>query len=131
MAEATALGCTLAAGWDVLVWNVRYIDALMCIHTHINIYIHRSSTHTWLRQRLLDALLLQDGLYVYGMRDAQMHIYTHIHIHTQVQRPHMAEATALGCALAAGLAVGVWKDVNALVEMHEKYVKYDKFQVQV
>ncbi len=43
----------------------------------------------------------------------------------------MAEATALGCALAAGLAVGIWKDVKALVEMHEQCVKYDKFQVQV
>lgn len=32
----------------------------------------------------------------------------------QVDRPAMRETTALGSAIAAGLAVGVWKDIHAL-----------------
>lgn len=31
-----------------------------------------------------------------------------------VERPQMRESTALGSAIAAGIAVGVWKDIHSL-----------------
>ncbi len=43
----------------------------------------------------------------------------------------MAEVTALGCAFAAGLAVGVWKDIEALVALQEKHFAYETFVPKV
>jgi glycerol kinase len=37
-------------------------------------------------------------------------------LNTPVSRPHMIETTVLGAALAAGLAVGFWKDKDELVK---------------
>ena len=38
-------------------------------------------------------------------------------LHTKVIRPTITETTALGAAYLAGLAVGFWKDVEALRSM--------------
>lgn len=38
----------------------------------------------------------------------------------QVDRPSMRETTALGSAIAAGLAVGVWKDLKELEQVNQK-----------
>jgi len=37
-----------------------------------------------------------------------------------VDRPKMRETTALGAAIAAGLAVGVWKDLDQLKEVNTR-----------
>jgi glycerol kinase len=37
-----------------------------------------------------------------------------------INRPVMRETTALGAAIAAGIAVGVWKDFNELKEINRK-----------
>ena len=43
----------------------------------------------------------------------------------------MAETTALGCAFAAGLAVGVWKDQQELLDVQHHAVSYAPFEPQV
>ena len=37
-----------------------------------------------------------------------------------VDRPRMRETTALGAAIAAGLAVGVWKDLDELKDINTR-----------
>jgi glycerol kinase len=37
-----------------------------------------------------------------------------------VDRPSMAETTALGAAIAAGFAVGIWKEFNELKAINQK-----------
>jgi len=39
----------------------------------------------------------------------------------------MAETTALGCAFAAGLAVGVWSSQDELLEVQHRAVSYSPF----
>mmetsp|Transcript_51148 Transcript_51148/g.102199 ORF Transcript_51148/g.102199 Transcript_51148/m.102199 type:complete len:515 (-) Transcript_51148:322-1866(-) len=46
---------------------------------------------------------------------------------TTVKRPAMIEITALGAAMAAGLAVGVWKSVDEAQHMQESACTYEAF----
>ena len=43
----------------------------------------------------------------------------------RVRRPAIRETTALGAAYLAGLAVGVWKDVDSLKELWECEIEYE------
>mmetsp|Transcript_17421 Transcript_17421/g.43860 ORF Transcript_17421/g.43860 Transcript_17421/m.43860 type:complete len:92 (+) Transcript_17421:3-278(+) len=47
-----------------------------------------------------------------------------------VLKPEMVEVTALGAALAAGLAVGVFEDEHAMSNMSEKFITYQAFEPQ-
>jgi len=48
-------------------------------------------------------------------------------INAKVMRPSMGESTALGAALAAGLAVGVWDSVEDMKRMQEAACNYTQF----
>jgi glycerol kinase len=48
-------------------------------------------------------------------------------INAKVMRPSMGESTALGAALAAGLAVGVWDSVEDMNRMQEAACNYTEF----
>lgn len=45
--------------------------------------------------------------------------------------PQMAEVTALGCALAAGLGVGAIKDEKALKQLHSEHKMYQIYDSRV
>ena len=48
-------------------------------------------------------------------------------LNISIHRPEMAEITALGAAIAAGLAKGVWKDVVEMEKALEDHHKEDVF----
>ena len=54
-------------------------------------------------------------LITYHIQQTQANI-----INIPVDRPAMRETTALGAAIAAGFAVGVWKEFNELKEINQK-----------
>eukprot|EP00285_Hemiselmis_virescens_P017706 CAMPEP_0173405838 /NCGR_PEP_ID=MMETSP1356-20130122/62894_1 /TAXON_ID=77927 ORGANISM="Hemiselmis virescens, Strain PCC157" /NCGR_SAMPLE_ID=MMETSP1356 /ASSEMBLY_ACC=CAM_ASM_000847 /LENGTH=527 /DNA_ID=CAMNT_0014366699 /DNA_START=15 /DNA_END=1598 /DNA_ORIENTATION=+ len=45
----------------------------------------------------------------------------------EILSPQMQEVTALGAALAAGLATGVFKDEEEMSQAHEKFVQYTRY----
>lgn len=47
------------------------------------------------------------------------------------QVPEMAEVTALGCALAAGVGAGVIKDEEALVRLHREHRAYSLYDSNI
>jgi len=49
-------------------------------------------------------------------------------LNVPVERPRNLETTALGAALLAGLATGIWPDLAALAQL---WVKKDAFQPQM
>ena len=60
-----------------------------------------------------------------GMSNSDLCMQTQADIiQIPVDRPSMREATALGAAIAAGFAVGVWKEFDELKELnkHERTV---------
>ena len=60
-------------------------------------------------------LLAVDG----GMSNSELCMQTQANlIGIPVDRPKMRETTALGAAIAAGLAVGMWKDLEELKEIN-------------
>jgi glycerol kinase len=48
----------------------------------------------------------------------------------QVDRPRMRETTALGAAIAAGLATGVWRELEDLKEVNQNGRKIFKPQIE-
>ena len=48
----------------------------------------------------------------------------------QVDRPRMRETTALGAAIAAGLATGVWRELDDLKEVNRNGRKIFKPQIK-
>jgi glycerol kinase len=45
-----------------------------------------------------------------------------------IHRPEMTEITALGAAIAAGLATGVWSDVNSMEAVFGEHHREDRFE---
>lgn len=63
------------------------------------------------------AELMVDG----GMSNSELCMQTQADLaRVQVNRPKMRETTALGAAIAAGLAVGVWKSVDELKDVNTR-----------
>jgi glycerol kinase len=45
-----------------------------------------------------------------------------------IHRPEMTEITALGAAIAAGLAAGVWRDVKSMETVFGEHHREDRFE---
>ncbi|KAJ2761505.1 Glycerol kinase, partial [Coemansia nantahalensis] len=85
----------------------------VCYQTHAILDAMRKDSGTELRRLRVDG----------GMTSSEqmMQIQADI-LNIEVVRPEMLETTALGAALAAGLAVGVWKDESELRQVAQSNV---------
>lgn len=54
-----------------------------------------------------------------------------LNVGKELQVPKMAEVTALGCALAAGVGVGLFKDEQALKKLHAEHKTYQVYDSEV
>jgi glycerol kinase len=81
---------------------------------------------------LMDAVQTDTGTALQELRvdggasanDALMQFQADI-LRVPIVRPAMTETTALGAALLAGLAVGIWKDVKAISEFRQEHRRFE------